>query len=96
MSKQNKNIPDPMMQQMQAMMAAMGGNKMKKKRLIRWIITFSIFTLLYILLWKYSWIKWTLILVIPVFAFSLYSIVYMEKMMRFLLKRQMKKIGMRK
>ena len=47
----------------------------RRKKLILWIVRTIISITLYILFWKYSWIKWTLLLTVPLSLFSLLSII---------------------
>jgi len=50
-------------------------NKFVKKKLGISIVRWTITAILYILLWsKFAWLKWTLIIVIPLALFNLYQI----------------------
>jgi ABC-type transport system involved in Fe-S cluster assembly fused permease/ATPase subunit len=47
----------------------------RKKKLILWAIRTSISVVLYIVFWKYDWIKWTLVVTVPLSIFSLFTII---------------------
>ena len=46
----------------------------KKKKLIIWTVRTVLSVVLYIIFWKYEWVKWTLILYIPLSLFNLLMI----------------------
>ena len=46
----------------------------KRKKIILYVFRTSLAILFYILLWKYRWIRWTLILYLPLNLFGLISI----------------------
>lgn len=46
----------------------------RKKKTITWIIRTSIAALFYVLFWEYNWVRWSLILYIPLNLFGLFSI----------------------
>jgi len=48
--------------------------KFKKKKLLTYTIRTSIAITLYIIFWSYQWIKWSLLIYIPLNLFSLFSI----------------------
>lgn len=56
----------------------------RKKKLVFWTIRTTILVLLYIFFWKYNWVKWSLLLTIPLSLFSLFTILVSP----FLLKRK--------
>ncbi|HOX83191.1 MAG TPA: hypothetical protein PLJ60_19735 [Chryseolinea sp.] len=47
----------------------------RRKKLMLWFIRTSITVVLYLLFWKHSWVKWTLLLTIPLSIFSFFTIV---------------------
>ena len=49
----------------------------RKKKLIFWTIRAVFSIVLYIIFWKYVWVRYTLFLTVPVSLFSLYSITLM-------------------
>ncbi len=49
----------------------------RRKKLILWFIRTTISVVLYIIFWKYNWVKWTLLLTVPLSLFSLCTIVVM-------------------
>ncbi len=49
--------------------------KFKKKKLLLWAIRTMITIILYVIFWKYDWIKWTLMFSIPLSLFSLFTII---------------------
>jgi hypothetical protein len=48
--------------------------KFKKKKLISWCIRTIIAVVLYLIFWKYEWVRWSLFVYIPINLFSLASI----------------------
>jgi len=46
----------------------------KKKKLIIWTVRTVLSVVLYIIFWKYEWVRWTLILYIPLSLFNLLMI----------------------
>jgi hypothetical protein len=56
----------------------------RKKKLILWTVRTIISVILYIIFWKYNWVKWTLLFTIPLSLFSLFTIIGSP----FLLKRK--------
>ena len=50
--------------------------KFKKQRLTIWKIRWYIALLLYIIFWHIEWVRWTLIISIPVGLYSLYVILF--------------------
>ncbi len=59
----------------------------RKKKLILWTIRTTISIALYVIFWKYEWVKWTLLLTIPLSFFSLFTIIGSP----YLLKRKIEK-----
>lgn len=57
---------------------------LRRRKLITWFIRTAISVVLYIIFWKYDWVKWTLILTVPLTMFSLFTIVGLP----YLLKRK--------
>lgn len=49
----------------------------RKKKLIFWTIRAILSVVLYILFWKYIWVRYTLFITVPLSLFSLYSITLM-------------------
>lgn len=47
----------------------------RKKKLVLWTVRTNISVVLYIVFWKYHWVKWSLLLTIPLSLFSLFTIV---------------------
>jgi hypothetical protein len=46
----------------------------RRKKLILWTIRTTFSIILYVFLWKHEWVKWTLILTVPLSLFSLFII----------------------
>jgi hypothetical protein len=46
----------------------------RKKKLIIWVIRTILTIIIYIMFWKYTWIRWTLILYIPLSLFNLFAL----------------------
>ena len=46
----------------------------KKKKLIIWTVRTVLSVVLYVIFWKYEWVRWTLILYIPLSLFNLLMI----------------------
>lgn len=46
----------------------------KKKKLLLWSIRTILTVVLYIIFWKYSWVRWSLVVLIPLSAFNLFMI----------------------
>ena len=46
----------------------------RRKKLVIWAIRNTITAILYIIFWKYEWVRWTLFLGIPLALFSLLTI----------------------
>lgn len=61
-------------------------SKYRKKKLILWSIRTLIIVILYVVFWKYNWVKWSLIITIPLSLISLLTIIFMP----YFLKRKLK------
>lgn len=48
--------------------------KVRKKKLIIWVIRFILTIVIYIYFWHVSWLKWTLFLMVPLTLFNLFMI----------------------
>ena len=46
----------------------------RRKKLVIWVVRNTITAILYIIFWKYEWVRWTLFLGIPLAVFSLLTI----------------------
>ena len=46
----------------------------KKKKLVIWTVRTGLSVLLYIIFWKHEWVRWTLILYVPLALFNLVMI----------------------
>lgn len=46
----------------------------KKRKLIIWTIRTGLSVVLYVIFWKYEWVRWTLILYVPLALFNLVMI----------------------
>jgi hypothetical protein len=49
---------------------------MERKHSIKWIIRWSITIYLYVTFWEYEWVRWTLVLTIPLGLASLYMTLF--------------------
>lgn len=47
----------------------------RKKKLVLWTVRTTISVILYVIFWKYNWVKWSLLLTIPLSLFSLFTII---------------------
>jgi len=65
----------------------------RKNKLILWIIRTVISVILYILFWSYTWVKWTLLLTIPLNLFSLFTIIGLPYLLKRKIKRAEQKIS---
>lgn len=61
----------------------------QKKKLVLWTVRTLITITLYVLFWKHDWVKWTLVVTIPLSLFSLFMILAAP----YLLKRKMESTG---
>lgn len=50
-----------------------------KKKLVQWCIRVILSIVLYILFWEYTWVKWILVIHIPLSAFLLYQLLTINK-----------------
>jgi hypothetical protein len=64
----------------------------QRKKLIRWVIRNSISVVLYILFWKYEWVRWSLYVTVPLSLFSLFTILVMPYFLKKKLEKTRKKI----
>ncbi len=46
----------------------------RRKKILLWLVRTAALAILYVLLWRYSWIKWTLWITIPVCILNITSI----------------------
>ena len=53
----------------------------RKKKLIIWFVRTILSVILYILFWKYEWVRWTLVLYIPLSLFNLVMLLQYNKML---------------
>lgn len=53
----------------------------RKKKLIIWCVRTALSAILYIIFWKYEWVRWTLILYIPLAIFNLVMIFRFNQML---------------
>ena len=61
----------------------------RKKKLILWTVRTLITVVLYTLFWKHEWVRWTLVLTLPLSLFSLFMIVASP----YLLRKKMERTG---
>lgn len=54
----------------------------RRKKLVIWTIRTIITIVLYIIFWKHDWVKWSLLLVVPLNLFNLFMLVIYPKMMK--------------
>lgn len=54
----------------------------RKKKLLLWIVRTLITVVLYMLFWKHEWVRWTLVLTLPLSLFSLFMIVAAPYLLR--------------
>lgn len=59
----------------------------RKKKLILWFIRSILTIIMYIIFWDYSWVRWSLLVTVPLNLFSLFSILGST----FLLKRKIER-----
>jgi|JFJP01.2.fsa_nt_gi hypothetical protein len=64
----------------------------RKKKLILWIVRTTISVILYIIFWKYNWVKWSLLFTIPLSLFSLFTIIGSPYLLKRKKERTKKKI----
>ena len=46
----------------------------RRKKLVMWSVRTILTIIIYIIFWKYEWIRWTLILYIPLSLFNLFAL----------------------
>jgi cell division protein FtsW (lipid II flippase) len=64
----------------------------QKRKLILWLIRNSILVVLYILFWKYEWVRWSLYVTVPLAMLSLMTIVFVPYLLRRKLENTKRKI----
>ena len=64
----------------------------KRKKLIFWIIRTSLSVVLYIIFWEYNWVRWSLLLAIPLSLASLFLIVGSSYIIKRKIEKTTKKI----
>ncbi len=69
--------------------------RMRKRKLITWVIRTLITLLLYIIFWKYEWVRYTLFIYIPLSVFSLISILAFNYLLERKAARAKAKMGIR-
>ena len=65
----------------------------RKKKLVLWSIRTSIMFVLYLIFWKYNWVKWSLAVTIPLSLFSLFAIVVFPYFLKRKIERTERKIA---
>jgi len=63
-----------------------------RKKVLVWAFRTVIAILVYLILWKYSWIRWTLIITVPVCILNLISVFTWKYLLREKLKRNEKEL----
>lgn len=46
----------------------------RQKKLLLWLVRTLMTILIYVLFWEYNWVKWTLLITVPLSLFSLFTI----------------------
>lgn len=64
----------------------------RKKKLVYWAIRSTISVVLYVIFWKHNWVKWSLLLTIPLSLFSLFTIIGLPYLLKRKIERTDKKI----
>ncbi|MBK7681876.1 MAG: hypothetical protein IPJ26_05065 [Bacteroidetes bacterium] len=64
----------------------------RKKKLVLWAIRTTISVILYVIFWKHNWVKWSLLLTIPLSLFSLFTIIGSPYLLKIKIERTKKKI----
>ena len=64
----------------------------RKKKLTLWSIRTTISLILYVIFWKHDWVKWSLLLTIPLSLFSLFTIIGSPYLLKRKIERTKKKI----
>jgi membrane protein YdbS with pleckstrin-like domain len=65
----------------------------RKKKLVLWSIRTSIMIVLYLVFWKYNWVKWSLAVTIPLSLFSLFTIIIFPYFLKRKIERTERKIA---
>ena len=65
----------------------------RKRKLILWAVRTSISVVLYIIFWKYDWVKWSLVVTVPFSIFSLFAIIGSPYLLKRKIERTKSKIG---
>lgn len=53
----------------------------RKKKLIIWFVRTILSVILYIIFWEYEWVRWTLVLYVPLSLFNLVMLLQYNKML---------------
>lgn len=64
----------------------------RKKKLVLWAIRTTLSVILYVIFWKHNWVKWSLLLTIPLSLFSLFTIIGSPYLLKRKIERAKKKI----
>lgn len=64
----------------------------RKKKLVLWAIRTTLSVILYVIFWKHNWVKWSLLLTIPLSLFSLFTIIGSPYLLKRKIERTKKKI----
>jgi hypothetical protein len=64
----------------------------RKKKLVLWVIRATISVILYVIFWKHNWVKWSLLLAIPLSLFSLFTIIGLPYLLKRKIEHTKKKI----
>lgn len=64
----------------------------RKKKLVLWAIRTTISLTLYVIFWEHNWVKWTLLLTIPLSLLSLFTIIGSPYLLKRKIERTKKKI----
>ena len=64
----------------------------RKKKLILWAIRTTLSVILYVIFWKHNWVKWSLLLTVPLSLFSLFTIIGSPYLLKRKIERTKKKI----
>lgn len=65
----------------------------RKKKLIIWFVRTILTIIIYIIFWKYEWVRWTLIAYIPLGLFNLFVLLGWNPLLRKKINRIKQKIG---
>jgi len=64
----------------------------RKKKFVLWTVRATISIALYIVFWEYNWVKWSLLLTVPLSLFSVLTIIGSPYLLKRKIKRTKKKI----